>query len=83
MSRRPPRKEHQEMSPYETAAELSATAADIAANAAEGRACPDVLSHARDMLDTLAATIGETDLDRPVPYSLTSKALAVLAEVTR
>lgn len=71
------------MSTYETAAELSATAADIAANTAEGRACPDELAHARDMLDTLATDLGETDPTRPVPYTLTPKALAALAEVTR
>jgi hypothetical protein len=71
------------MSPYETAAELSATAADIAANTAEGRACPDLLDHARDMLDTLADDLGGADLDRPVPYTLTPKALAALAEVTQ
>jgi hypothetical protein len=80
---RQPRKEQQEMSPYETAAELSATAADIAANTAEGRGCPDLLGHARDLLDTLAAEIGDTDTDRPVPYTLTAKALAALAEVTQ
>lgn len=71
------------MNTYDTAAELSATAADIAASTAEGRACPDELAHARDMLDNLAADLGETDPDRPVPYTLTAKALAVLAEVTR
>jgi hypothetical protein len=71
------------MSIYDTAAELSATAADIAANAAEGRACPDELAHARDMLDTLAADLGETGPDRPVTYALTPKALAALAEDTQ
>lgn len=71
------------MSTYETAAELSATAADIAANVAEGRACPDLLDHARDMLDTLAADLGGANPDRPVPYSLTPKARAALAGVTR
>ena len=71
------------MSTYETAAELSATAADIAANTAEGRGCPDLIGHARDMLDTLAADLGGTDPDRPVPYTLTPKALAALAEDAR
>jgi hypothetical protein len=71
------------MSTYETAAELSATAADIAANTAEGRGCPDLIGHARDMLDDLAAEIGDTDPAHPVPYTLTPKALAALAEVTQ
>jgi hypothetical protein len=68
------------MSICDTAAELSATAGDIAANLAEGRACPDLIGHARDMLDTLAADLGGADPDRPVPYTLTPKALAALAE---
>lgn len=46
------------MTMHDTAAELSATAADIAASIAEARACPDLLSHARDMLDTLTVVVG-------------------------
>jgi hypothetical protein len=68
---------------HDAACELSATAADIAANTAEGRGCPDLIGHARDILDTLAAEIGGADPDRPVPYALTPKALAALAEAAR
>ena len=69
------------MSPYDTAAELSATAADIAANITEDRACPALLDHARDMLDSLTADLGGTDPDRPIRYTLTPKALDLLAGV--
>ena len=44
---------------FDTAAELSATAADIAANIAEARACPDLIGHARDLLDALAVVFGD------------------------
>jgi NTP pyrophosphatase (non-canonical NTP hydrolase) len=44
---------------YLTAADLSATAADIAADLAEGRSCPGNLTHARRLLDTLAANLGD------------------------
>jgi hypothetical protein len=68
---------------YDTACELSATAADIAANTAEGRGCPDLIGHARDMLDTLAVEIGDADPDRSIPYTLTPKAVAALAKADR
>jgi hypothetical protein len=67
------------MTLYDTAAELSATAADIAANITEDRACPDLIGHAREQLDALAAVLGD-GTDHPVPYALTPKALAALAE---
>jgi hypothetical protein len=52
---------------YEVAAELSATAGDIAANLSDARACPGLLARARDMLDTLAAEIGDTPDPAPTP----------------
>jgi hypothetical protein len=52
---------------FDTAAELSATAADIAASIAEGRACPDLLDHARDMLYTLTDETGDTPDPAPPP----------------
>lgn len=44
---------------YLTAADLSATAGDIAADIAEGRSCPGNLTRARRLLGTLAANLGE------------------------
>jgi hypothetical protein len=70
------------MTLIDTAAELSATAADLADSLAADRACPGLVARARDLLDTLAAEIGDTDPDRPIPYTLTPKALAALAEDT-
>jgi hypothetical protein len=67
------------MTLFDTAAELSATAADIAANITEARACPDLIGHAREQLDALAAVLGDAT-DNPIPYTLTPKALAALAE---
>jgi hypothetical protein len=69
------------MTLYDTAAELSATAADIAADIADERACPGHVARARSLLDTLADEIGDTPdcPDCPVPYTLTPKALATLA----
>ena len=67
------------MTLFDTAAELSATAADIAANITEQRGCPDLIGHSRELLDALADVLGD-DTDHPVPYTLTPKALAVLAE---
>ena len=66
------------MTLFDTAAELSATAADIAHDLTEDRACPAHVARARGLLDTLAAEIGDTD--DPAPYTLTPKALAALAE---
>jgi hypothetical protein len=71
------------MTPIDTAAELSATAADIAADLADDRACPEHVARARELLDTLTAEIGGTDPDQPVPYRLTPKALAALADDDR
>ena len=61
------------MTLYDTAAELSATAADIAANIAEAHACPELLGHARELLDALVAVLGDT-ADHPTPYTLTAPA---------
>ena len=44
---------------YQAAADLSATAGDIAANIAEGRACPGNVARARHLLDALTDTIGD------------------------
>jgi hypothetical protein len=44
---------------YDTAADLSATAGDIAADIAEGRVCPDHIARARRLLGTLADAIGD------------------------
>jgi hypothetical protein len=71
------------MTLYDAACELSATATDLAADLADERACPAHVARARDLLDTLAAEIGDTDPARPVPYTLTPKAVAALAEDTR
>jgi hypothetical protein len=71
------------MTLIDTAVELSATAADIAADLADDRACPAHVARARDLLDTLAAEIGDTDPDCPIAYALTPKAVAVLAEDSR
>lgn len=68
------------MTLIDIAVDLSATAADIVADLADERACPEHVARARDLLDTLAAEIGDTDPDRPVPFTLTPKALAALAE---
>lgn len=46
---------------YEVAADLSATAGDIAADIAEGRSCPGTITRARLLLDTLADARGELD----------------------
>lgn len=70
------------MTLFDTAADLSATAADIVANITEARACPDLIGHARTQLDALAAVLGDAT-DHPVPYTLTPKAIAALAEVTQ
>lgn len=70
------------MTLFDTAADLSATAADLAANITEARACPDLIGHARAQLDTLADALGDAT-DHPIPYTLTPKALAALAEVTQ
>jgi hypothetical protein len=70
------------MTLFDTAAELSASAADIAANVTEARACPDLIGHARELLDALAAALGDAT-DLPVPYALTPKALAAVTEGTR
>jgi hypothetical protein len=48
-----------EMSLYDTAADLSATAGDVAADLAEGRSCPAHIARARRLLDTLADAIGD------------------------
>jgi hypothetical protein len=70
------------MTPYDTACELSTTAADLAAEIGDERACHACNgARARSLLDTLAAEIGDTGPDRPVPYTLTSKALAALPSV--
>lgn len=50
---------------YDTAADLSATAGDIAADLAEGRTCPGSITRARRLLDTLAAALGEPKRDAP------------------
>lgn len=71
------------MTLIDTAAELSATAADIAHDLAAERACPAHVARARDLLGTLAAEIGGTDPARPIPYTLTPKAHAALAEDTQ
>ena len=71
------------MTLFDTAAELSATAADLADSIADERACPAHVARARDLLDTLAAEIGDTDPTRPIPYTLTPKALAALAGDTQ
>ncbi len=68
------------MTLHDTAAELSATAADIAADLADERACPEHVTRARELLDALTAEIGDTDPAAPIPYTLTAKALAALAE---
>ena len=68
---------------YHAAAELSATAADLAANLAEGRACPHLITRAYDLLDTLAADLGGDDPGQPVPYTLTAKARAALIGMTQ
>jgi hypothetical protein len=44
---------------YAVAADLSATAGDIAADIAEGRACPGTVTRARRLLDALADARGE------------------------
>jgi hypothetical protein len=67
---------------HDTAAELSASAADIAANIADARACPHLIGHARELLDALADVLGDAT-DLPIPYALTPKALAALAEDTQ
>jgi hypothetical protein len=67
---------------HDTAAELSATAADIAASITEERACPDLIGHARQLLGALTAALGDTT-DLPIPYALTPKALAALAGDTQ
>ena len=48
------------MNLYDTACELSATAADVADNLTDDRACPGLVARARDLLDTLAVEIGDT-----------------------
>jgi hypothetical protein len=55
------------MTLYDTAAELSATAADLAASISDDRACPGIVARARTLLDTLAAEIGDTPDRPPVP----------------
>jgi hypothetical protein len=70
------------MTLFDTAAELSATAADIAANITEARGSADLIGHARTLLDTLAVCLGDAT-DHPVPYTLTPKALAALTEDDR
>jgi hypothetical protein len=52
---------------YDTAAELSATAGDLADNIADDRACPGLVARARALLDTLAAEIGDTPDPAPAP----------------
>jgi hypothetical protein len=47
------------LSLYETAADLSATAGDIAADLTEERACPAHVARCRRLLDVLAAAIGD------------------------
>jgi hypothetical protein len=44
---------------YAVAAELSATAGDIAADIRDGRACPGHLERARELLGTLSARLGD------------------------
>lgn len=55
------------MTLFDTAAELSVTAADIAADLADERACPGAVARARGLLDILAAEIGDTPDPIPVP----------------
>jgi hypothetical protein len=51
---------------YVVAADLSATAGDIAADIAEGRACPGNITRARRLLDTLDGALGDGDGFPPV-----------------
>jgi hypothetical protein len=50
---------------YFAAVDLSATAADIAADIADGRACPDHLDHARALVASLDAVMAASRPGRP------------------
>jgi hypothetical protein len=47
--------------PYRVAADLSATAGDIASDIAEGRSCPGTVTHARRLMNVLATALGEPE----------------------